>query len=465
MFFLDLAHLFLQNFNAFGNIISLDRSELLEAKVIHELVQNRHIELEIFGVGLGSEVSISNLKSLLEAFHNSGLIFRGVIEQVSAAKDSQALVEFLQKLAAVRGSVASKTIEVFFSQAADSAEGGGDDSDVGDLEFGIGNIILIDFEDSGEQFISVFFELFAMVTFVGDTDEFQVELHLEFVVLSADLLDKFLQEVEGGVEINLDFTSEVSELIVIYLGNRSIVAFLLSSRGSLRSVDPSSQLDISEEQRRNGVDLSLGTTFKEFLLENFEHFMVEVRVIIDNEVDQSADQKLFILEFFRTAVFIISLILKKRVKESEDLVDEGDAIEGEGTVGNSLGDLGRDLSSLDEGQVLHQFRELVHLEDRDRKVVQRLGEELDDASQGVLIEFGGGLLLAKVARGSEDIVNVLDVIRVALEGELEEGGLKFKEFLEFKVGTLGLDDGVDVLLEHVEEVEAVGVDGDVVVGI
>jgi len=52
---------------------------------------------------------------------------------VSAVQNGQALVKLLEQLAAVRSSVSSQAIVVFFSHAGNGVESRGDDSNEGDL--------------------------------------------------------------------------------------------------------------------------------------------------------------------------------------------------------------------------------------------------------------------------------------------------------------------------------------------
>ena len=55
------------------------------------------------------------------------------VEEVSAVQNGQALVKLLEQLAAVRSSVSSQAIVVFFSHAGNGVESRGDDSNEGDL--------------------------------------------------------------------------------------------------------------------------------------------------------------------------------------------------------------------------------------------------------------------------------------------------------------------------------------------
>ena len=118
-----------------------------------------------------------------------------------------------------------------------------------------------------------------------------------------------------------------------------------------------------------------------------------------------------------------------------------------------MADLEGNDSSLGKRKVFHELGELVHLEDRDGKGFQKEGEELDDVLKRVFIKVAGGLLLAKSAAGLEDLVDVFDVTRVALNTELEESNLDIQQFCELDGSTLDLNDAVNVILEHCEEVK------------
>lgn len=52
---------------------------------------------------------------------------------MATVQNSQALVEFLEELAAVRGSVSSQTVVIFFSQAGNGVESRANDSNEGNL--------------------------------------------------------------------------------------------------------------------------------------------------------------------------------------------------------------------------------------------------------------------------------------------------------------------------------------------